>query len=730
MLKEVLIADAVNVVYPLREASSYPESPFMDMVLRVVKSSDGAPRSLRLWLKTKADSPRIDINRHFFEPKGRSRDGGWLDFGVVVEDAEVLGVPGFGIIRFYGMDAEDVRDSYCVITSQTDLELTGDIAECERLLQGVARSELGCTSLSPCSAVVGQGRSFVMRYASGGIPRGSIIRLTFPMAFALPQNDDPDCDGWLSCNREDIVSLVSIDKAFDSHEKIDVFYRVEADLEPGAEVAFEYRTDFVYIFPSRWSAMERRYWWAHMPPMAMAVAVDDRRIYVPIAEENGHALTVEAGPVDRLFLFLPGRLKAGEKIRLNGLFTDKFRNIPSYSNIPWDMRLVIEGAEMHELGSPAENLTHWHRFQIELPDLEPGVYRVKAIDGSSGHVIAESNPLNIIPHDSKEQNIYWGEIHAHSEMSDGSGDYREMFVHARECGSLDFAAAADHACYHSDNEWLWMQDVVNSRNEDGRFVTLVGYEWAGNQGHRNSYTSRNRLKLFRGMSPSTKVLKTVYDYYDGDEDVVSGPHVNHTKEFYDCHNPNVQRFLEIYSMWGNFEELGYDILSKGAKIGFTGGGDCHEAHCGFSTEDEQGQGKTPHTFSPGIKHRCGMTAAMMESLDRRSLISALRNRRTYATSGARILLDFSIGDLKMGCIGKLKSAVMANIKVSACAPIESIDLIQDGHIFQSWRSPERDCGLTCEIEPENKGWYVCRVKQSDGQMAWSSPIWIHGDLAI
>ena len=43
-------------------------------------------------------------------------------------------------------------------------------------------------------------------------------------------------------------------------------------------------------------------------------------------------------------------------------------------------------------------------------------------------------------------------------------------------------------------------------------------------------------------------------------------------------------------MWGDFEELVVDLLRRGAVVGFTGGGDCHEGHCFLSVEDAQGQG--------------------------------------------------------------------------------------------------------------------------------------------
>jgi hypothetical protein len=458
--------------------------------------------------------------------------------------------------------------------------------------------------------------------------------------------------------------------------------------------------------------------------MAPAIAVDHRKVFVPPLEFNGHSLSVEPGPAERLFLFLPGRVPSDTEIRLTGLFTDRYRNIPAHSPLPADFELILEGDEKRSLGSAEKHFTHWYRFQMDLTNLKPGVYRVAAEDKTEGRTIARSNPLQIIGSDSALSPIYWGEIHAHSEQSDGSGDYRNMFVHAKECGNLDFAAAADHACYHTDNEWQWMQDVVNSHHLEHSFVTLLGYEWAGRQGHRNVYTWYDWLDLFRGMSPGQNTLDVVYDHFSNSEDVVAGPHVHHTKDFYDCHNPNVQRFMEIYSMWGNYEELVFDVLNKGARIGLTGGGDCHEGRCGFSVEDSQGQGVTPHTFAPGLKYRCGLTAALLPSLTREELVWALRHRRTYATTGARILLDYRIAGLAMGEEGVTDGTPEISAEVHACEPIEAIDVIKNGGIVYSLGKMPEDCTLTWQDTSGEYGWYLIRVRQTDGQIAWSSPIWI------
>ncbi|MBT4814116.1 MAG: DUF3604 domain-containing protein, partial [Lentisphaerae bacterium] len=276
------------------------------------------------------------------------------------------------------------------------------------------------------------------------------------------------------------------------------------------------------------------------------------------------------------------------------------------------------------------------------------------------------------------------------------------------------------------NEWQWMQDIVSSFNEDGRFATLIGYEWAGKQGHRNVYTSEDRLRLFRGMFPSTSRLDAVYDSFAGQEAVVAGPHTGHTKDFFAYHDERVQRFLEIYSMWGAYEELAFDAVSRGALIGFTGGGDCHEGRCGFSVEDPARQGTAGHTFAPGLRYKCGMTAAVLPALNREELLGALRERHTYATTGARILLDVSVAGIRMGGQGSCTGAPRIDAEVHACSEVEHVQVVRDGQVAYSEDGPSMDVALAWVDTEVTTGehWYVFRVVQCDGETAWSSPIWV------
>jgi hypothetical protein len=185
--------------------------------------------------------------------------------------------------------------------------------------------------------------------------------------------------------------------------------------------------------------------------------------------------------------------------------------------------------------------------------------------------------------------------------------------------------------------------------------------------------------------------------------------------------------MELYSMWGNHEDLAFDILKKGGRIGFTGGGDCHEGRCGFSVEDRDGQGVTTHTFAPGLKYRCGLTAALMPRLTRKALLRALRERKTYATTGARILLDFSVGGLSMGEEGPAGAAGTAprvNGEMHACTAVDKIEVVKNGAVAHVIPAPPEDHSFSWEDPSGEPGWYVLRVTQIDGHVAWSSPVWV------
>ncbi len=710
-------------IFELKNLVAYPGNEFLDQVFYFPKSKE--MKHVRIWLGTAAKNPEVEIDNLRFQTKeNHAGNWRWIDFGKV--KISELSLLGFAIIRYYGLSIKEARESFLVITAQVDKELSGGIKDVEKQLWGITREDAGITTITPSVITAGEPTVFTMTYKAGkaGLPSGAILKLFSHLAFAEPQWDDPGADGAVKIMKSDKkIEFVMVRKSVDSHEKTEIICRLPEGFAPGDELTVSYRSDYTYLHASNFADVDLLYWYMHYPPLRTMVAVGEDKPFVPLLAENSHKVEYIPGPAERLFLFLPGRRFSSEKLKLNGLVTDRFRNLISRVE-PLRIKLELTGnidLELPFTGSFADKST----FSVELPKLEPGIYRARAIDSESGKALAVSNPLEIVPEDSEKPQIYWGEIHGHCEMSDGSGDFAEMYRMARDCFSFDFAASGDHACYFSDNEWEWMQDVTNSFNDPGKFCTLVGYEWAGKQGHRNIYTSRGRMPRYRGMLDETHHLDVVYPQMIDDEELVAGPHTRHTGDFWKHHQPEVERFIELCSMWGQFEDLVKDLLVEGAVIGFTGGGDCHEGRVGFSVEDPGRQGRASHTFAKDLTHKCGITGAVMPGLSRKEMIKALRERSIYATTGARILLDFSVSGIPMGGQGKADATVI-NATIHACSKIDDVQLVHNGELVKSFPGTGMDMEITWKHEDANPGkhWYYLKVIQDDGEHAWASPVWI------
>ena len=115
-------------------------------------------------------------------------------------------------------------------------------------------------------------------------------------------------------------------------------------------------------------------------------------------------------------------------------------------------------------------------------------------------------------------------------------------------------------------------------------------------------------------------------------------------------------------------------------------------------------------------------------MTRDALWDALYHRRTVATTGAqRIHLAFRMDGEWQGSLLALDTLPHFTIDAEGTAPITRVELIENGEVVQTWpgtgnrivvnerlsRVPER---------PDN--YYYVRLLQADGNLAWSSPIWV------
>lgn len=374
--------------------------------------------------------------------------------------------------------------------------------------------------------------------------------------------------------------------------------------------------------------------------------------------------------------------------------------------------------------------------------------------------------------------LYWGDIHAHSAYSQcywpgtGEGSLDQLYGYARDRACLDFCAATDHGFSMSDGQWESVQERATAYNEPGRFVTFAAYEWTSLvYGHRNIYYLDDDGELFRctesgnPQDPQGDTPKDLFRKLRGTgKDVLVVPHHPAVTQFpvdWDFHDPELERLAEITSLWGNFEYFGnphrarisdvlpgyyvQDVLARGCRLGFLGGTDSHDCRPGTPTfagrrkpngelfdQNPLGVEVATHISDQTANWR-GMSAVYAQGLNREDIFSALSARRCYATTGARIWLDFRVNGHFMGEQIRVQDPgrlPKIEISVRGTSRIATVEVVRNGDAIFCAR------GSTANRESiefvdhnlvQQDNYYYARVVQADGHRAWSSPIWVDWD---
>jgi hypothetical protein len=343
--------------------------------------------------------------------------------------------------------------------------------------------------------------------------------------------------------------------------------------------------------------------------------------------------------------------------------------------------------------------------------------------------------------------LFWGDPHIHTCLSDGAQRPAEAYAWARKCGLVDFAALADHdACWGllEGPPWEETQRAANDAYVPGGFVTLIGYEWSTRlegwtEGHRNVYYPGQSGPMIHSHAPPGNTVAGLVEALRGTGALViphhpSAPQPTHSTDW--SHPaPDAQRLVEICSKWGVSERRGgerpltkpigttvQEGLAAGHRVGFVGGGDTHSSMGGgYMTETPR------HNL---LYPECGMTAVWAAELTREDIFAALRARRCYATTGPRMLVLFSVNGAPMGSeiVARAADAPRkVEALVAGTATVTRVDVVRDNEDVHTVRPDATECALTWTDEsplPPRGGFYYLRVTQSDGHMAFASPVWV------
>lgn len=348
-----------------------------------------------------------------------------------------------------------------------------------------------------------------------------------------------------------------------------------------------------------------------------------------------------------------------------------------------------------------------------------------------------SNPVRVTQ-EAPEWGVFWGDLHTHHGHSyvaaDGSW-VDENHDYARDVMGLDFGCESvkgDPIELNSDGLWESVQRSCSDYSVDGEYLALLGFEWMGNDraGHHNVYYETCEGPLIEQELPGLDRglwLRMEETMAETGQRMISIPHAPSFTGFdWDEKDEVLRPVAEVFSEWGNSmepERAGSvpEGLSAGQRLGFIASSDNHDGWLGNPMVSKN---------TPG-----GLAAILAPSLSTGEVLTALSNRSSYATTGARILLELVAWE--EGVPHPMGSAFLArdtriDWKVHGTAPIDSVRLVsagvgaqETGLEWASWSPGELDAQGSAQVPdgPRELAMWI-EVTQSDREMAWSSPVWL------
>lgn len=378
---------------------------------------------------------------------------------------------------------------------------------------------------------------------------------------------------------------------------------------------------------------------------------------------------------------------------------------------------------------------------------------------------------------SEKYSLFWGDIHGHSSLSPDVffGNPEEYYEYAKDVMKLDFCALTDHdspnGLYaHNGKRWRKVQELAKKYYKPGKFVTFIGYEQTSGKGlktflyrifnirekelgkrvygHRSVYFPNDDVPeyVFSHKNKESNTPKKLWKFLKPYNAItiphhpLGGPCEPNKWNF---RNDEVEPFVEIYSNHGNSEsdDANYliynpykgegcsviDALNKGYRLGFVAGTDTHSSK-GGNIRGIEFLLELLRKFYGGKKNLGGgLMAVYAQRLNRESLWESFLKRRVYGTTGARIIVDFRIGEHFMGEEFTAKNPQKIKINVIGTSKLNKIEIIKNGKDIYTLRCCKKEQSFDFIDSNIKKGlsYYYIRITQNDGEMAWSSPVWVN-----
>lgn len=516
---------------------------------------------------------------------------------------------------------------------------------------------------------------WTLRFAAqAALPAGARIAVAhrWPSDWGIAQSSDPAGVDYLEAETSDGTSLRWWNARLHAWHPFDhvVFVELPEGLEAGESVALRYGEGRsgspgyrVQTFIEEASSFSLR-WQA--------------RDGAPWVELARHAVEIVGAQPARLVVTAPSVVASGAPTELHLRVEDVWGN-PARLDTPLKVELTGEGLE----SSGRVTLPRCAWLRVPVVFRRPGLHRVEAHTLGTPMLRARSNPVEVSAKP-PEKPLFWGDLHAQSVIGCGARSIDAYYDHARDFSASDFASHQANCFLVSRDEWQQTASSTQRHHVPRRFVTFLGVEWSGATpvgGDHNLYFPGDEAALHRcshefvadksDADTDLVHIEDVYRHYRGSDTLIA-VHVGGRTADLNWHEPGLDRLLEVHSTHATSEWFLFDALRRGYRMGVIAGSDGVDGRPGNS-----------HPGHQSVRNvRGGLTAVLAPELTRAALWKALKDRRCYATTGERILLDFRAGAARMGDAVASDAAVF-EVRVEGTAALEGIDFFRGTQCLRS-----------------------------------------------
>lgn len=433
--------------------------------------------------------------------------------------------------------------------------------------------------------------------------------------------------------------------------------------------------------------------------------------------EGSPQVAIIGGDPVALVVVAPSEVPPGEPFRVLVKAEDRWGNA---SNVyRGTVSLDCEGIALDQQELTFDETDGGARWVEGATVLLPGVHTIIARDDEAD-LLGESNPVCVAEHVG-EHRLYWADPHG-GQLVDRD-KFGGFFAHARDVAGIQFAGFQRNADVLDKQDLQVQQDEELRFHQPGEFIAIPGYEWSGKTwdgGHHNVYFRRHHQPIHRNapaetpesVDVSTELhhVRDLYAHYRG-QDVIITPHVGGEHSDLAHHDPTLEPAVEIVSSHGAFEWMRRDALARGYRLGFLGGSDSYTGRPG---DDRPGHQIRRYS-------KAGLTGIYCRGITLEDFFEAMRARRVYATTGARIVAKVEADGHLMGSQFSTSETPEIAVAVAGTAALESVELFRDEECLASWgEAPAGDPGRVRVL------WQGSSRQTSYSGVVWDGTVTVDG----